>query len=146
MLVALGSIASQQTTPTKKNMSEKMWLLDYCATHPDATICYKRSGMVPWSASDASYLSEPKPRSRAGAIFFLSEQPPPNGATPTKQPEQNGTIHAVVKIMNNVMSSAIEAEVIATFHATKEAVPLRIAIEEMGHNQPPTSMQVDKHN
>ena len=124
-------------------MSEITWLLNYCETHPDATIRYEQSDMVLWSASDASYLSEPKARSRAGAIFFLSEQPPPNGSTPTKQPKQNRTIHALAKIMNNVMSSAMEAEVGATFHATKEAVPLRISLEEMGHNQPPTPMQVD---
>ena len=41
------------------------------------------------------------------------------------------------------MSLAVEAEVGATFHATKEAVPLSIALEEMGHSQPPTPMQVE---
>ena len=37
----------------------------------------------------------------------------------------------------------MEAEIGATFLATKEAVPLRVALEEMGHPHPPTLMQAD---
>ena len=55
----------------------------------------------------------------------------------------NGVVHALAKIINNVMSSAMEAEVAATYLTAKEAVPLRIALEEIGHPQPPTPMQVD---
>ena len=124
-------------------MSEVTWLLDYCAAHPDATIRYTRSDMVLWTASDASYLSEPKARSRAGAIFFLSDKPTNPKEPPQTQPTQNGVVYALAKIINNVMSSAMEAEIGATFLAAKEAVPLRTALEEMGHPQPPTPMQVD---
>ena len=41
------------------------------------------------------------------------------------------------------MSSAMESEVGAIFLAAKEAVPVIIALEEMGHPQPPTPIQVD---
>ena len=52
--------------------------------------------------SDASYLSEPKARSRAGGHFFLSEN--------TQDPNDNGAVHTVAKKIKAVMSSAAEAE------------------------------------
>ena len=52
--------------------------------------------------SDASYLSEPRARSRAGGHFFLSEN--------DQDPRDNGAVHTVAKIIKAVMSSAAEAE------------------------------------
>jgi hypothetical protein len=45
--------------------------------------------------------------------------------------------------MSNVMSSAAEAEIGATYINAQESVPIRITLEEMGHPQPPTPIQVD---
>ena len=58
-------------------------LLDYMATHPDAILSYAKSDMILGIHSDASYLSEPKARSRAGGHLFLSDgtdEAPNNGA------------------------------------------------------------------
>ena len=41
------------------------------------------------------------------------------------------------------MASAAEAELGALFLNCQEAVPIRIKLEEMGHAQPPTPVQVD---
>ena len=41
------------------------------------------------------------------------------------------------------MASAAEAELGALFLNCQEAVPIRITLEEMGHPQPPTPVQVD---
>jgi len=41
------------------------------------------------------------------------------------------------------MSSAPEAEIAAAFLTAKDAVPIRNALEEMGHPQPPTPIQTD---
>ena len=60
MPVALGSIASQQTKATKKTCEETLWLLNYAASHPDATIHYRARYMVLHIHSDASYISEPQ--------------------------------------------------------------------------------------
>jgi hypothetical protein len=46
--------------------------LNYAATHQDAIMTYRKSDMVLVANSDASYLSEPKTRSRAGGHFFMS--------------------------------------------------------------------------
>ena len=79
MLVALGSLASEQADPTERTMQKCMQFLDYAATQEDAVITYRKSNIVLAIHSDALYLSEPKARSRAGGHFFLSEdEPDPN--------------------------------------------------------------------
>jgi hypothetical protein len=102
--------------------------------------------MILHAHSDASYLSEPKARSRAGGIFFLSDKPknpdkPP--AATEKPPTFNGPLHIHSTIMPVVLSSATEAETGALFYNTKEAVSLRTTLEEIGHPQPPTPIQCD---
>eukprot|EP00957_Ditylum_brightwellii_P086744 6600879-Ditylum_brightwellii.AAC.1 len=47
------------------------------------------------------------------------------------------------QIMHNVMASAAEAELGALFKNVKEAVVLRTALQELGHQQPATPIQVD---
>jgi hypothetical protein len=72
MLTVLSAIASAQAKPTEETMVQCKQFLDYKATHQDAVLTYKRSDMVLVVHSDASYLSKPKARSRAGGHFFLS--------------------------------------------------------------------------
>jgi hypothetical protein len=92
--------------------------------------------------SDASYLSEPKSRSRAGGHFFLSNMPTDPTKGPTK-PRLNGPIHIVCGIMRNVMASAAESEVGALFLNGQEAIPLRDTLIKFGHPQPSTPLQTD---
>ena len=75
MLSTISSIATNMTTATRKDLDFRMnQFLDYAATHPDARIRFIASNMQLWIHSDASYLSEPKTRSRAGGYFFLSKK------------------------------------------------------------------------
>jgi hypothetical protein len=55
MLPAIGTLASQQANGTQATLQNVRQLLDYCATHPDATIPYSASNMVLNVESDASY-------------------------------------------------------------------------------------------
>ena len=135
MLAALGSIASQQAKPTQKTMEKVKQFLDYAATHPEAIITYRASGMVLAGHSDASYLSETRARSRAGGHFFMSEN--------ETFPAPNGAVLTVAQIIKAVMSSAAEAEIAALYINAREAIPMRQLIEEMGHKQPPTPLQTD---
>ena len=100
-------------------MSELTWFLDYCASHPDATIRYNASDMVLWTVSDASYLSEPNAKSRAGGMFFLSDRVEEAGKAPKNPPKPNGIVYCLAKILNNVMSSAMEAEVGAAYETAR---------------------------
>jgi hypothetical protein len=47
VLMALSSIAIAQTKGTTSTMEKAKQLLDYLATHPDATIRYRASDMIP---------------------------------------------------------------------------------------------------
>ena len=46
MVKSLGSLASQQAESTNTTVKRMTQLLNYAATHPDATIQYTRSGMI----------------------------------------------------------------------------------------------------
>ena len=135
MLPALSALASDQASPTEETLIKTKQFLDYAASHPDAIITYKASDMVLATHSDASYLSEPKARSRAGGHFFLSNDVP--------DPPNNGAVLNISKILKAVMSSAAKAELGALYINAREAIPMRHLLEEMGHKQPPTPMHTD---
>ena len=85
--------------------------------------------------SDASYLTEPKARSRAGAHIFLTEDDP--------IPRQNGPVLTISQVIKYVMASAAEAELAALYTTAREMIPLRNALTEMGWPQPKSPVQTD---
>jgi hypothetical protein len=146
ILVAIGTIATQQASATKATMRIITDLLNYCLTHPNAVILYTKSDMVLYVESDASYLLESKARSRYACYHYLSstEPPPPQpGQPPHPAPRLNGPINVPCKIMREILSSASKAELAGLFYNGKEAAPVRITLEELGHPQPPTSIVTD---
>ena len=60
-----------------------------------------------------------------------------------KSPPNNGAVLNIAKIIKNVMTSAADAEIGALFINTRQAIPARYLLEEMGHKQPPTPIQTD---
>ena len=69
LLIALGDLASAQSTVSEDTWDAIVWILNYAATHLDANITYNASDMCLHAHSNASYLSAPKARSRAGGYF-----------------------------------------------------------------------------
>jgi hypothetical protein len=143
LLVALGTLGSAQSKGTEATAAATVHLLNYCATHPDACLRYQASNMVLYIHSDASYLSEPKARSRSGGHFFLSDRPANLAQPPSQAPTPNGPLHTSSVILRNVMASAAEAEVGALFVNAQEGTVLRTTLIELGHPQPPTPLQSD---
>ena len=111
MLAALISISAKQAKGTEKIYDDTLWLLNYAAMHPNATIRYTASDMVLHIHSDASYLSEPRARRRTGGHYFLGDILPDMPKPPTTRTRLNGPIHSMSRIMSNVMGSAAEAEI-----------------------------------
>jgi hypothetical protein len=64
MLIPLSTIATAQSIATQHIIHATNQILDYCATHPDATITYRASDMILKIHRDASYLAETKTRSK----------------------------------------------------------------------------------
>ncbi len=135
ILCPVSTIAAQSSQPTEETMLHTQQLLDYLASQEEAVLTYNASDMILAVHSNASYLSEPKARSRTGGHFFLSSD--------TTIPANNGAVLNIVHIIKHVMLSATKAELAALYIMAREAVYIQIVLEEMGHTQPPTQLQTD---
>ena len=123
LLVALGDLASAQTTASEHTWTVIVWLLNYAAAHPNTNITYHASDMCLHTHINASYLSVPQTRSRAEGHFFLSSKPKPS--TPSSDAPINGPIHVISNIVKNVMRSVAEAEIGAGYINAREVFPIR---------------------
>ena len=141
MLVALNEIGTNQAAPTATTRDKVDWLFDYALTHPTATIKYHASDMILHVESDAAYLVLPKARSRYAGFFHLADHPPDPPALPN--PTINGAVNVDCKAIRNVVGSAAEAETAGLYFNAQRTIPIRIALEEMGHPQPPTPIKTD---
>ena len=114
------------------------YLLNLCANNRNPEVRYYASDMQLCVHTDASYLSVSKARSRVAAYFYLSTDDgallPPDHES--KLPERpNGAIHVISTVMQQVLSSATEAAVGATFYGCQDDVPLRNILADLGHVQ-----------
>jgi hypothetical protein len=111
-------------------------LLDYLATHPDATIRYHKSDMILHIDSDASYLSVSHARSRLGGLFYCRDKPP-------HSEKLNGFILNAAAVIKKIVASAAESEVGACFKNAQIGAPIRVTLIELGHQQPVTPLITD---
>ena len=81
MVVILSVIVSEQANLREVTMIKILQFLDYVAAHPDAIIKYWKSNLILNVHNDASYLPEPRARSRTGGHYFSSDN--------TKEPTDN---------------------------------------------------------
>jgi hypothetical protein len=133
ILMPLNDTATEQTKATEKTQAATNQLLDYLATHPDATIRYHASDMILHIHSDASYLSVSHARSSLGGLFFCCDKHP-------KEDTLNGSILNVASVINNVVGSAAESEVGACLQNAQSGAPFRVKLSKLGHTQPATPL------
>jgi hypothetical protein len=100
VLMPLNDIKTEQTKATEKTRAAMNQMLDYLATHPDATIRYHASDMILHIHSDVSYLSVSDARSRLGGLFFL-------GNKSSGQDTLKGSILNVASVIKNVVATAV---------------------------------------
>ena len=124
LLATLSTISSQQATATVNTEKAVNQLLNYVATYPKCGTTYQASTMVLASHSDASFLTEPKSRSCAGAHILLTDDDP--------IPRNNGPVLTISQILKFVKALAAEAELAAVYTTAQEMIPLWNALEEMG--------------
>ncbi len=135
LLTPLSAIASNQSNPTTDTLAKATQFLDYVSSQEEAVLTYNASEMILAAHSDASYLCEPNARSRAGGHFFLSNNDP--------FPPNNGAILNIAQIIKHVMTSAAEAELAALYINAREAIYIRLILQQLGHPQPATPIQTD---
>ena len=115
VLMALSTIASEQTKGTEQTTEKALQVLDYLATHPNATIRFHATDMVTNIHSDASYLLAPNSRSRACGHFFLGWLP-----VDGEPIHLNGAFHTLCSIVRFVVASTAEAELGSLFLICQE--------------------------
>ena len=135
LLYTLSDIGSEQAAATTRTNQKVHQLLDYCATYPNDGITFRASKMILGAHADAAFLNVSNSRSRAAAHIMCSEDDP--------VPSYNGPILTIAQIIKFVMSSAAEAELAGLFICTKEMIPLRQSLIEMGWPQPKSPIQTD---
>jgi hypothetical protein len=138
VLMALSTIASEQTKGTKCTLEKAYQVLDYLATHPNAVVQFCASDMVMNIHLDASYLSEPNARSRACSHFFMGSLP--RNGDPIKL---NGAFHTLCSILRFVVASAAKAELGALFLNCQEGIIFKTTLEDLGHPQPKIPVHCD---
>jgi hypothetical protein len=134
VIMPLNDIATEQTKATEKSQAATNKMLDYLATHPDATIRYHASDMILHIHSDAYYLSVSNAGGHLGGLFFLVNKSPEIDTL-------NGSILNVAAIIKNVVAPDAESEVGACFHNAQSGAPLRVTLTELGHTHPPTPLR-----
>ena len=139
MLNALNTIARKQSAPTELTEQLANQILDYCATHPTATVTFKASDMQLKIYSDVSYLNEPNARSSFVGYSFLGWNQPDN--EPMKL---NGYLEATVGILKLVTVSAAESELGGLFTNAQKSKVYCLTLCKMGwHQTGPTPIYVD---
>jgi len=94
-------------------------MLDYLASHPTATVVYKRSDMILKGVSDASFDSETNSRSRyAGVLYFGNKDDSPTDGPPAFM---NGNVNAYTKVFTMITTSASATEYGSLFELGREA-------------------------
>ncbi len=135
LLVALSTIAAQQSCATIATKQAVHLLLDYVATYPSDGIIYQTSDMVLCAHSNAGFLNETSSHSCAGAQIFLTEN--------DLFLHLNGAILPIAQIIKFVMASAAKTELAVLYVMAREMIPHRQTLISMGWPQPKSPIQTD---
>ena len=102
-------------------------LLNYVAKHLNTIMHYAASDMILYIYSNTSFLFKQNSKSHVGSHYYLT-------STNTTAPS-NGDVHTLSAIIKYVVSSVAKAKLAAFFYDCKNAIPLCITLEEIGHRQ-----------
>ena len=133
--MALNDLSVEQIKATFETERQVTKLLDYLATHLEATITYKPSSMHLNIHSDASHLFTLNSCSTAGGYHYLGTHSTAYGNVP---------IHVECKIMKHVLASAAEVvEIGAIYQSCRQGDIIRPTLKEIGHKQSTMIVVID---
>ena len=122
-------LANMHLLKTKYNQ-----LLDYKATHPQATIQYHASYMILITDNDDTSLVLPAACSFIASQYYLNKHMLDySKGTPTP----NGLILTEFKTIKTIISSSAEAKTESIFENTQNVIPLRIILKTVFLNPQP---------
>jgi hypothetical protein len=135
MITAINKIGSRQAGADVTILGDIERFLQYASRWDSNVMRIHGSNMILNVHSDASYLSETKARSRAGAFMCMGTDM--HGTRP------NAPVLYLSVIISTIVDSATAAEYAAAFIAAQAATSLRITLGELGYPQPATQITCD---
>jgi hypothetical protein len=140
VLMALSTIAIEQTKATEQTLARCFQLLDYLSHHSRAKVRFYASDMIMNIHPDASYLSEGRARSRTCRHFFMGWWMPKDG----KPIKINGAFHvSTLTLLDSSSHPRPKPNWGALFHNYQMGITFCSILADMGHIQPKTPVHCD---
>ncbi|GJX47497.1 gag-pol polyprotein [Tanacetum coccineum] len=128
---AVGVVSRYMAEPGKKHWEAVKRILRYIKGTSDVALCYGESGLTVKGYVDSDYAGDlDGSKSTTGYVFTLS----------------GGIVSWVSKLQSVVAMSTTEAEYVAAAQASKEAVWLKMLLEELGHQQEKITLFCDNQS
>ncbi|GJV23923.1 dual specificity protein phosphatase PHS1 isoform X2, partial [Tanacetum coccineum] len=117
---AVGVVSRYMAKPGREHWEAVKRILRYIKGTSDVALCFGDSDLIVTGYVDSDYAGDlDGSKSTTGHVFTLS----------------GGTVSWVLKLQSVVAMSTTEAEYVAAAQASKEAVWLKMLLEELGHAQ-----------
>ncbi|KAE8683046.1 hypothetical protein F3Y22_tig00111220pilonHSYRG00128 [Hibiscus syriacus] len=117
---AVGVVSRYMTNPGKEHWNTVKRIMRYIKGTSNVALCYGGSNLLINGYVDSDYVGDlDKSKSTTGYVFKVA----------------GGDVSWVSKLQSVVAISTTEAEYVAATQASKEAIWLKILLEELGHNQ-----------
>ena len=109
--------------------------MKYCVNYLlfffNSTIIYRALDIILWVHSNRAYLVESNAKSKVIRHFFLSNF---INKVNKAEPKLNKTTHALYKILKNIISLAIEYEIVAAFKNDQDATVIQQTLIEIDYS------------
>ncbi|KAE8725329.1 hypothetical protein F3Y22_tig00008957pilonHSYRG00078 [Hibiscus syriacus] len=128
---AVGVVSRYMTNPGKEHWNTVKRILRYIKGTSNVALCYGGSNLLINGYVDSDYAGDlDKSKSTTGYVFKVA----------------GGAVSWVSKLQSVVATSTTEAEYVAATQASKEAIWLKMLLEELGHNQEYVSVFCDSQS
>ncbi|KAE8701279.1 putative serine-threonine protein kinase, plant-type [Hibiscus syriacus] len=128
---AVGVVSRYMANPGRKHWNTVKRILRYIKGTSNIALCYGGSNLLINVYVDSDYVGDlDKSKSTTGYVFKVA----------------GGAVSWVSKLQSVVATSTTEAEYVAATQASKEAIWLKMLLEELGHNQEYVSLFCDSQS
>ncbi|KAE8730652.1 putative galacturonosyltransferase 6 [Hibiscus syriacus] len=128
---AVGVVSRYMANPGKEHWNTVKRILRYIKGTSNVALCYGGSNLLINGYVDSDYAGDlDKSKSTTGYVFKVA----------------GGAVSWVSKLQSVVATSTTEAEYVAATQASKEAIWLKMLLEELGHNQEYVSLFCDSQS
>jgi hypothetical protein len=126
LIIPVNVLASEKTRETSDTADKTIKLLNYCNTHPEATLHYHASDMIINIHSEVSHLSDMESKIQAGGFLYMGSN------TDKTNRLTNGSILIIGTVHKYIMVSAGKVNNSPLYHTRRT-----------GASSPPKTLETD---